>query len=254
MVTEIATEKKVHPLKVRFSDAQWFDRAKDTTILLLGSGGIGSWVGFALARIGFPIMVHDFDLVEDHNLGGQLFTTQQVNKQKTVALEEVCKLFSGNEVKIYRDGKYTEDSGSNEIVIAAFDNMAARKLAFDKWVELLNEADEKDKDNFLFLDGRLLAEDYRVYAVTKDRVEAYRKTLFTDDVVDNIQCTLKSTTHCSMAIASEIVSLLTNHVANIQTMQDYGAHLRELPAQIVKSIHMFTHEISNEIECLTSES
>ncbi len=250
-MVEQVIAKDTHPLKVRFSDAQWYEKAKNTTILLLGSGGIGSWVGFGLARIGFPFLVHDFDYVEDHNLGGQLFTINHVNKPKTAALEEVCKLFSGNDVKIYTDGKYTEDSASNEVVIAAFDNMAARKLAFEKWAQLLNEADEKDKSKFLFLDGRLLAEDYRVYAVTKDRVEAYRGTLFSDDVVDNIQCTLKSTTHCSMAIASEIISLLTNHIANLDAIEKYGTEVRVLPAQIVKSIHMFTHDISNDIECLT---
>jgi molybdopterin/thiamine biosynthesis adenylyltransferase len=246
-------EKETHPLKVRFSDAAWYERASQTTVLLLGSGGIGSWVGFALARIGYPFMVYDFDLVEDHNLGGQLFNTSHVGMLKTEALEEVVKKFSGQDVTIYRDGKYTDKSPSNPVIIAAFDNMAARKLAFEKWEEALNEAPDEDKNEFIFIDGRLLAEDYRIYAVTsdKDRVAAYKTTLFSDDVQDNIQCTLKATTHCSMSIAGDIIGVLNNHIAGIDELKQYGAVLKEIPAQIIRSYPMFSYDISNNIECLT---
>lgn len=243
--------KNVHPLKVRFSDAAWYERAKNTTILLLGSGGIGSWVGFALSRIGFPFMVYDFDIVEETNLGGQLFNVSHVGKHKTEALEELCKQFSGSDVKVYRDGKYTADSPSNPIVIAAFDNMEARKLSFEKWVEFVSECTEEEQKEAIFIDGRLLAEDYRIYAVTVDRIEAYRTTLFSDDVQEEIMCTLKATTHCSMGIAADMVSILTNHIAGIDERKLYGSPLRDVPAQIVKSIPMFTYDISNNIECLT---
>lgn len=253
-MSKAATQAAVNPLKVRFSEAPWFERAKNTTILLLGSGGIGSWVGFALARIGFPFMVFDMDVVEDHNLGGQLFNTTHVGKQKTVALEEVCKQFSGNDITIYRDGRYTEDSPTNPIVIAAFDNMTARKIAFENWVKEVEQMNEEEKQEALFIDGRLLAEDYRIYAVTPERIAAYRTTLFSDDVQENIQCTLKATTHCSMGIASDMVSLLTNHIAGVEERKTYGAPLRDVPAQIVRSIPMFSYDISNNIECLTAQN
>lgn len=237
--------EKVHsPFKQRFSDAPWFEKLKSTYILLLGAGGIGSWVGFALSRIGCNFTVFDMDSVEAHNLGGQLFNTTHINKLKTEALKEVCYAFSGHENVIRSAGRYEEGSYTNPIVIAAFDNMAARKLAFDKWKQFVIESSEEEAKNCVFIDGRLLAEDYQVYAVTKDKIEEYEKTLFSDSEVEEVLCTLKATTHCSMGIASEIISCLTNFIAN----RVYGFEARELPFRITKSIPLYSYVTSDKIE------
>lgn len=239
---ETKVEKIPSPFKQRFSDAPWFETLKNTYIILLGAGGIGSWVGFCLSRIGCNFTVFDMDSVEVHNLGGQLFNTNHIGKLKTESLKEVCDLFSGKENVIRTAGQYTEDSYTNSIVIAAFDNMRARKLAFDKWKEFvldIAKESEEEAKKCLFIDGRLLAEDYQVYAVTKDRIEDYEKTLFDDSEVEEVLCTLKATTHCSMGIASEMISVLTNHMANIA----YGAELREVPFQIVKAIPYYSYDV-----------
>lgn len=241
-VLEQEENKIVSPFKQRFSDAPWFDKLKDTYILLLGAGGIGSWVGFCLSRIGCNFTVFDMDSVEVHNLGGQLFNMNHVNKLKTESLKEVCSIFSGNENTIRTAGKYEEKSYTNPIVIAAFDNMAARKLAFDKWKEYVLGIHESEAKECLFIDGRLLAEDYQVYAVTKDRIEDYEKTLFSDSEVEEVLCTLKATTHCSMGIASDMISCLTNFMANLS----YGFEAREVPFKIVKSIPLFEYHVSDK--------
>lgn len=245
-VTEITEVVNFSPFKQRFADAPWFERLKNTYILLLGAGGIGSWVGFALSRIGCNFTVFDMDSVEVHNLGGQLFNTNHINKLKTESLKEVCNLFSGAENTIRTSGKYTEESFTNPIVIAAFDNMAARKLAFTKWKQLVLDSTEEEKKDCLFLDGRLLAEDYQVYCVTSDpnKIAEYEKTLFDDAEVEEVLCTLKATTHCSMGIASDIIGCLTNFIAN----RSYGFDARELPFRITKSISLYTYITSDKIE------
>lgn len=236
------TEAVPSPFKQRFSDAPWFEMLKSTYIILLGAGGIGSWVGFCLSRIGCNFTVFDMDSVEVHNLGGQLFNTNHIGKSKTESLKEVCDLFSGKENVIRTSGQYTEDSYTNDIVIAAFDNMKARKIAFNKWKELVEgyiEEGEKREEGCLFIDGRLLAEDYQVYAVTWNRIEDYEKTLFDDSEVEEVLCTLKSTTHCSMGIASEMISVLSNFMAN----RAYEFDAREIPFKIVKSIPLYSYEV-----------
>lgn len=237
-------EKIVSPFKQRFSDAPWFDLLKDTYILLLGAGGIGSWVGLALTRAGVNFTVFDMDTVEAHNLGGQLFTNSGIGKPKTQALKEVCELLSGKENVIRTEGKYTEDSYTNSIVIAAFDNMAGRKLAFNKWKQFVLDSTLEEAAKCLFIDGRLLAEDYQVYAVTKDTIEEYESTLFADSEVEEVMCTLKSTTHCSMAITSEIMFVLSNFMTNVS----WGMDGREVPFRIIKSAPLYDYSIVNKEE------
>lgn len=237
-------EKIYSPFKQRFSDASWFEKLKDTYILLLGAGGIGSWVAFCLSRIGCNFTIYDMDLVEPHNLGGQLFNVNHIGKLKTESVKEICLAFSGNENVIDIKGKYTEDDYTNNVVIAAFDNMAARKLAFDKWKEFVLSLSEEEAKDCIFIDGRLLAEDYQVYSVTVDKISEYEKTLFLDSEVEEVLCTLKSTTHCSMSIASEMISCLTNFMANRQ----FGIDAREVPFRIIKSIQSYTYTLSDKIE------
>lgn len=231
----------VSPYKIRFADAPWFHKLQNTPVLLLGAGGISSWVAFCLSRAGVNFEIFDFDIVGAENLGGQLYGTKHIGMPKTEAITQICKEFCGNDNTISTYERYTQDSYTNEIVIAGFDNMAGRKLAFEKWVEYLNEVPDSEKDNFLFIDGRLLAEDYQIYSVTKDRIEEYRKTLFDDSEVSDVLCTLKSTTHCAMGIASDIFSILTNFAVNRVNDE---TDLYEVPFNIVKSIPSFTYKVS----------
>lgn len=236
----VEAEKEVSPFKQRFSDAPWFDTLRKTPILQIGAGGIGSWVAFCLSRIGCDYTIFDMDTVEAHNLGGQLYAMSHIGQNKAEAIKHLASSMSGAENIVTTAGRYTEQDMSNEVVIAAFDNMAGRKIAFENWVALMKE-DEANKKNYLFIDGRLLAEQYQVYAVTADdkRIEEYRKALFDDAEIPDVMCTLKSTTHCSMGIASDIIGVLTNFMTN----KFYNKNIREIPFLIEKSIDLFTYTV-----------
>lgn len=199
-----------------------------------------SWVAFCLSRVGCNYTIFDMDIVEAHNLGGQLYNLEHVGINKAVAISTLAGSFSGNENTVTTMSRYEKDSPSNEVVIAAFDNMAGRKIAFENWLELMEE-DKGNESNYLFIDGRLIAEDYQVYAITCDpkRIEEYKKTLFDDAEIPEVMCTLKSTTHCSMGIASDIISVLTNFMAN----KHYGFGARDVPYNIIKSIPLMSYEV-----------
>lgn len=236
---EAVVEKKKSIYKHRFSDAPWLEWIKGKDIMLLGAGGIGSWVAFALSRMGCNLFIYDMDTVEAHNLGGQLYSIEHVGMNKAEATANLGFMFSGKEARNVAHGIFEDDSPIGPIVISAFDNMQGRRLAFNKWAEAMAN-DPDNADNYIFIDGRLLAEEYQVYAVTKGNLDKYRATLFEDGEVADAACSMKATTHCSMGIASDMISQLTNFATN----RSYGVEIREVPLSITKSIALFTYDLT----------
>lgn len=75
---------------------EFFDPTKvRKTCHVIGCGSIGSNVAELLARYGIEnITLWDFDIVEPHNLANQIYTTEDIGKEKTLALAE--KLYAIN--------------------------------------------------------------------------------------------------------------------------------------------------------------
>lgn len=240
--TKVPEKKALDHIRARFSDAPWMEYLKGIDVIVVGAGGIGSWVTLCLSRIGCEVTLFDGDIFEDHNMGGQLVQTDQIGDNKAEAVSDICVSLVGPTSIVYAEQQmYTEDSFTGPIMISAVDSMKARKIIFDKWSEVYKEAQDA-----IFIDGRLLAEDYQVYAVTHNRTEEYRKTLFNDNEVPTENCTLKATTHCSLGIASDIIGILTNFAANIISKRTIGVEVRDVPFRIVKSIPNFMYDITFE--------
>jgi len=196
----------------RFKDLEWFSTVSTQTVGVVGAGGIGSWLTMLLARAGCnDIFVFDYDILEEHNIGGQMYPVSTVGQTKLKALQSIVKDFSGLNLSTYVE-KYVPTSITNEIMFSAVDNMAARKVIFERWVELFESTKNK---NMLFIDGRMLAENLQIYVVTPDRIEDYKATLFEDSEVEEQPCTAKATSHCGALIGSLMVSAYTNWANNL---------------------------------------
>lgn len=52
----------------RVKGAAWFPILLKKDVMLLGQGGIGSWVALLLSRIGVNLFTFDFDHYEAHNM------------------------------------------------------------------------------------------------------------------------------------------------------------------------------------------
>jgi molybdopterin/thiamine biosynthesis adenylyltransferase len=196
--------------KSRFSDASWFGKLDRyvVPVIIGGAGGIGSWLTLFLSRMLPPtsyIILYDFDKVEEVNMAGQLFQMTDVGNLKVEAMRRIAMDFSGYEKITPMPERYDKESLKSPVMFSCFDNMVARKDMFENW---LQEA-EKYPDS-IFIDGRLNAEQFQVFYVTLENALVYKnKYLFSDDEVEDTNCSYKQTTHFAAAIAAKMVQGFT---------------------------------------------
>lgn len=210
----------------RFKDAPWY---KSYDIVVGGVGGIGSWASFLLARSGHRLSLYDFDIVDRDNIGGQLFQRTQVGAKKIAAASQNIMNFSA-EVEVNRFEKFDENGIATRIMFSCFDNMAARKTFFDKWLQNYHST-EKDRKQFegvrkdalypeltgpaVFIDGRLEAETGIIYCIkNEEEAKKWLEEWFPDEKVANAPCTFRATSHNAAIIAGLMVAHLNNVVTN----------------------------------------
>ena len=203
----------------RFSSATWYQAIQDKIITLAGVGGIGSYVGFLLARMHPKSMfLYDDDNVESANMSGQLYGRSDIGLPKVEALSKMIDNYANYESAFAINGRFVETSEASDIMICGFDNMAARKLFFMKWTEHVYSKPEAERKHCLFIDGRLAAEELQVLAFTGDNewaINEYRsKFLFSDEEADATVCSYKQTTYMANLIGSLMVNIFVNFVAN----------------------------------------
>lgn len=203
----------------RFSSAIWYENIQKKTVILAGVGGIGSYVGFLLARMKPASMfIYDDDIVETVNMSGQLYGQSDLGRPKVSALAEMIKNYAGYSSVFAIRERFTDESEASDIMICGFDNMAARRLFFNKWVNHVQSKPEEERKNCLFIDGRLAAEEFQVLCIKGDdeyNINRYNNEfLFSDAEADETICSYKQTTFCANMIASYMVNLFVNFCAN----------------------------------------
>lgn len=203
----------------RFSSAIWYDNIKKKTVTLAGVGGIGSYVGFLLARMKPAFMfIYDDDIVEAVNMSGQLYGQSDLGRPKVFALAGMIRNYAGYGNVFAMTERFTNESEASDIMICGFDNMAARRLFFNKWVNHVQSKPEEERKNCLFIDGRLAAEEFQILCIKGDdeyNINRYNNEfLFSDAEADVTICSYKQTTFCANMIASYMVNLFVNFCAN----------------------------------------
>lgn len=203
----------------RFSSAIWYEAIQRKTIILAGVGGIGSYVGFLLARMKpAALFIYDPDIVEIVNMSGQLYSREDVGNSKVNALSNMISKYCDYNSVFAVSEKFDESNDASDIMICGFDNMAARKIFFEKWLNHVKSKSEKERANCLYIDGRLAAEEFQVLCIKGDdefNINRYKNEfLFSDAEADATVCSYKQTTFMANMIASVMVNLFVNFVAN----------------------------------------
>jgi hypothetical protein len=210
--------------QARFKDAPWFPKNNEICVIG-GAGGIGSWLTYFLSKMGFNIHLYDFDVVEEHNLGGQLFLQQDLGFLKVDAVKKVIEKFSTAQISIFAE-KITPFSLPHYYMFSAFDNMEARNSLFQVWKKSWVNVQLPEGITPIFIDGRLEMEQLQIFCVTPQTAHKYDiEHLFSDSVVEEAPCTMKQTSHTAAMIGSLMASFFTNHIANTYAKET----IREVP-------------------------
>lgn len=197
----------------------WFEAIQQKIVILAGVGGIGSYVGFLLARMHPRSMfIYDDDIVEAANMSGQLYGKTDIGRYKVDALANMVGNYADFGSIFAVNQRYTEQCEPADIMICGFDNMEARRLFFLKWKSHVESKPVEERVHCLFIDGRLAAEELQIFCITGDNswaINEYEtKYLFSDAEADATLCSYKQTSYMANMIGSLIVNLFTNFVAN----------------------------------------
>lgn len=208
----------------RFSEAIWYNEIQLQMVTLAGVGGIGSFVGFLLGRLKPQrLVIYDPDRVETVNMSGQLYSTTDVGDFKSYALTDMIHNYANYDNIVALNTRFKDSSDSTDIMICGFDNMEARKIFYNSWkrrVLFYSQGDdcEKNRKKCLFIDGRLAAEEFQVLSIQGDDDRAMKeyedKWLFNDAEAERTVCSYKQTTFMANMIASVMVNVFVNFVAN----------------------------------------
>lgn len=203
----------------RFSSAVWFDKISSSIICLGGLGGIGSWTSLLLSRLKpLSVYLYDDDKFELANMSGQLCGKSDIGQYKTGVAHNYAAHLSQYYNTISYPAKFTENTTGAKIMICGFDNMDARKTFYNVWKRRINATPDNVKKEYLFIDGRLHAEEFQILCISgydEYRMKKYEEEwLFSDEEAEETICSYKQTSHMACMIASLIVNLFTNHIAN----------------------------------------
>lgn len=223
---------------IRFSRAEWFQKVQEKVIVVVGVGGIGSWLSLLLGKL-HPagLFLFDPDVVETVNMAGQLYSIDDVGKTKVSALFDTIKNYGGyNRTNILPqkfDSSYTAD-----IMFTGLDNMAARSECYHAWKRHIERKEtNEEKAKCLFIDGRLTANQLQVLCFTGTDDYYMRqyeeRFIFSDDEAEHLACSFKQTAFMANMIASIMVNLFVNFCAN------------ECDTNLIRSLPFFTEYYSD---------
>ena len=203
----------------RFTDAIWYNKIKEQLITIAGVGGIGSHVAFLVSRLKpARITLYDPDNVETVNMSGQLYGTMDIGYSKVSRISYFMRQYSEYYSTIAHQSRFVATTIPDNILICGFDNMSARRAAFEAWKNKL-KVSRGLEDKFLFIDGRLAAEELQVLSIQGNDERAIKeyeeKWLFDDSEAEETVCSYKQTSFMADMIASIMVNVLVNFVANM---------------------------------------
>lgn len=205
----------------RFSGAIWYEEIQNQVVTLAGVGGVGSYVGFLLGRLKPQrLIIYDPDRVETVNMSGQLYGQTDVGNYKSVALSIMIRNYANYNNIVALNDRFDANSEATDIMICGFDNMEARKVFYERWKQrvLSYPTGSNDRKKCLFIDGRLAAEEFQVLSIQGNDDRAMKeyegKWLFSDVEAEETICSYKQTTFMANMIASVMVNIFVNFVAN----------------------------------------
>lgn len=194
-------------------------------IAIIGAGSIGSWTALCLGKLGCrDITVMDFDTVEIHNAGSQIYKSSDDGLNKTDALEQRLQFLLEEPIKTEAIRWNTKRSLNEfDIIIAATDNITIRKEIFEHLKTL--------KRSCLYIDARMASNSIEIYTIDPSipaNCEDYERTLFAEGDTLAIPCSERSVVYNVFIVAGMIGDLIGKF-----------ANGQELPRELIVDLYNF---------------
>ncbi len=234
-VVEVPEYSNIREETSRFSDAEWFKKVQEQTVILAGVGGIGSNMAIILAKLNpKALYLFDSDIVESVNLAGQFYSREDIGKLKSDAIAESIIKYT-NYSSVFSCPRYytNEETIVSDVMVCGFDSMSSRRNFFNKWHDNVLSKPEEERKDCLFIDGRLTADEFQIFCMTGEDdyyIERYKNNfLFSDREAEQTRCSFKQTGYLADMIGAFMVNLLVNHCANLSNP------LRSMPLPFLTS-------------------
>lgn len=181
---------------------------RETPIVIVGVGGLGSWAAMGLARVGAQrLTLVDPDTVSEANIGPQLYTPDMIGGYKVHALAEQLEALGTEAIvarillRITSAVGLPEQPCGRSVVLSLPDSMSARSDVYES---------ARERGYRWLLDGRMGRRDYRVYVCDlsdeTDRTR-YERTLYTDSQAAELPCTERATAYVGLACGGLLTAL-----------------------------------------------
>ena len=179
---------------------------KNTQLVGIGAGGIGSPTVLALTKMGLhDITIYDDDVIEVHNLPNQMYRLKDLGKLKVDALAEICEEYSGTVIIKNTEKYFNQDL--NGVVFSGVDSMGQREII---WKSIKNNPNVS-----IYIDGRMGGEVARILTINPCDpvdIEFYESTLCKDEDSQDLPCTARAIIYNVFTIASIICNKVKKHV------------------------------------------
>jgi molybdopterin/thiamine biosynthesis adenylyltransferase len=109
------------------------EKIASTPLHICGAGALGSNVAVNLARLGWRgLTVIDKDRIEEHNVGTQVYSIEDVGAKKADMLRNMIYRETGEEIVVHADEMTSSNIGKQlrnaRLVLDTFDNSASRAM------------------------------------------------------------------------------------------------------------------------------
>lgn len=195
---------------------------KEKIMVVIGLGGVGSWLSFILSRFSpKALYLYDNDIVEEQNLGGQLFGTNMCELKKSDALVQFIRHMNIGFNNTYIENYNTFLSYIPTVLVSfpdytfiGIDNMEGRNLLYNDWKNKVIKINEDIRKNKVLIDIRMSVDTIQIYTVLPDdySFQKYEESLFSDDEADAVICNRKQTTYVCALCAGLIGNTVVEHI------------------------------------------
>ena len=210
--------------------------ARHYVITLIGTGGIGAMTAITLAKMGIgKLILYDPDLVEAINIPVQFLKISDVGKAKVIAVERaICEYADSIAIEHWFQKVVSGTQlAPSHITISAVDSIWARK---EIWGSV------KRQIPMWYIDARMSAEHFQMYAVDMDNSSWYETSLAAQDdrKIPDEPCTYKATIYTACTAAGHIGAAVRRIITGCQHSEILnhdivGEHLSCLPMQTIKN-------------------